>query len=77
MKFKPNNQICSVLKIATQSMLNKAHVIKTPKKQRHVQMILRKQEIAWLFIVQGNVPIGKKQKMVKIYFLKLFLIDFC
>ena len=40
------------------------------------QLLLRKQEITWLFDKERNVSVRKKQKMVKIYFLKLLLIDF-
>ena len=61
-------------KLANQSMLIGAHyVIKIAK---ICTVALMKVRIPWFFDVERNVSIGKKKRMVQIYFLKLLLTDF-
>ena len=73
MKFKQTSQLCQPAKIS-QSTLNKIHLIEITKgcivafiKARNSLVFLCREE---------HVNREKKQKMVKIYFLKLQLRDF-
>ena len=58
---KQTNQIHHLWTLANQSTLNKADVIEITK-------ALWKQEILWFFDVERKCQLGKKQKIVKIYF---------
>ena len=68
MSFKQTNQICSPLKLTNQSTLNKAYVIETTEARIVAFMKSRNS------LVVRCRERKKKQKMVKIYFLKLLLI---
>ena len=65
-KFKETNKFAQIKKLANQSTLNKAHVITITKACVSAFM---KQEIPLLFDVERT----KKQKIVKMYFLRLLL----
>ena len=72
MKFKETNQICTPLeKLANQLMLNKVHLIEITKAFAVAFMKARNP-----LVVVVRCRERKKQNMVKMYFLKLLLIDF-
>ena len=71
-KFKQTNQICSHLKI-NQSTLNEAHVIEITKA---CTVTFMKARNPLVFQWRGGRVNWEKNKKVKIYFLKLHLIDF-
>ena len=75
MKFKQANQICSTLKI-NQSTLNKAYMIE--KTNACIVAFMKARNFLFVRCREERINWEKKktQQMVKIYFLKLQLIDF-
>ena len=61
-------------KLSNQSMLIDAHYVIRIRKICAVALM--EVRIPWFFVVERKVSIGKKNRMLKIYFLKLLITDF-